>query len=483
MSLAIAEQIEILEDEWLGCYRSGWLGLLVPEAFAHPAKVARGLASRIYEHVIDEGWIAEGGHVVDPFGGIAGCGFHAMTHGLNWTGCELEEKFVALGNQNIALWNDPYSRMPKWGTARLLQGDSRKLASVIREAACCVSSRPYAAIEIDRNRHDEPAWERQKHFKQGKTQNKNCVGSYGLSKGQLGAMKEGDLSLAISSPPYSESLKPETPDQTAAKQERIARSKTLYDGRKLEQPSAGKAGLGGGYGITEGNVAAMREGDHADACISSPPFPQPYTSGGGINQCGLDRTDGRPNDPIGERTYQSKGGERSEGNLETMDAEGFQTAISSPPFESSQHCNQSSGVAEQARKGRSSGGNDFAGVDNLSNQRGDTFWSASRTILEQLHQVLTPDAHAVFVVKAFVRNKQIVDFPMQWAQLCEAVGFKLIHHHRALLTETYGTQQGFNGEDITHTIERKSFFRRLAESKGSPRIDHESVLCFEKRND
>jgi hypothetical protein len=35
------------------------------------------------------------------------------------------------------------------------------------------------------------------------------------------------------------------------------------------------------------------------------------------------------------------------------------------------------------------------------------------------------------------------------------------------------------GEDVP-TKERKSFFRRLAERKGSPRINHEVVLCFEK---
>lgn len=28
--------------------------------------------------------------------------------------------------------------------------------------------------------------------------------------------------------------------------------------------------------------------------------------------------------------------------------------------------------------------------------------------------------------------------------------------------------------------ERKSFFRRLAEKKGSPRIDWEDILCMEK---
>lgn len=91
----------------------------------------------------------------------------------------------------------------------------------------------------------------------------------------------------------------------------------------------------------------------------------------------------------------------------------------------------------------------------------------------------TVGGHAVFVVKSFVRDKKIVDFPGQWAQLCEAVGFRLLHHHRASLVEHSGTQGGFD-EDKEIRVERKSFFRRLAEAKGSPRIDHESVLCFER---
>jgi hypothetical protein len=424
----LEQMTEILQDEWRGLYKDSWTGVIVPEAFAHPAKYSRSLIRFIYQHVTSCGWIHPSDVIVDPFGGVALGGFDAMRHGLNWIGCELEEKFVGLGNQNIALWNDRYSRMPNWGSARLLNGDSRKLASVIADVRIAVSSPPYigsvnsgeSGIDWDKARRPE-RW----------TGNRNRNGcqaaashemKYGDSEGQLGAMKEGDLQCAI----------------------------------------------------------------------SSPPFPQPYTSGGGINVKGY----GDGSDKVGERTYQSKGGNRSEGNLETMEAAGFDAAISSPPFENSLDrgvVNKQS-RREYARAHGISNAEHGSPIDmeserlqeygategNLGNQRGETFWSASRTILEQLHQVLAPNAHAVFVVKAFVRNKQIVDFPAQWAQLCEAVGFRLIHHHKALLTEEYGTQQTFQGEDKTLTVARKSFFRRLAESKGSPRIDWESVLCFEK---
>lgn len=91
--------------DWTGLYREGWQGEIVPEAFSHPAKFAPGLIRHIYDHVAAEGWIAPGDTVVDPFAGVALGALHALQHGLNWVGCELEPKFVALAEQNIALWN------------------------------------------------------------------------------------------------------------------------------------------------------------------------------------------------------------------------------------------------------------------------------------------------------------------------------------------------------------------------------------------
>jgi len=33
---------------WTGCYNDSWNGVIVADAFAHPAKFARGLIRRIY---------------------------------------------------------------------------------------------------------------------------------------------------------------------------------------------------------------------------------------------------------------------------------------------------------------------------------------------------------------------------------------------------------------------------------------------------
>ena len=40
-------------DDWYGCYSGGWRAApLVPEAYAHPAKVSFTLADRIYRHML-----------------------------------------------------------------------------------------------------------------------------------------------------------------------------------------------------------------------------------------------------------------------------------------------------------------------------------------------------------------------------------------------------------------------------------------------
>ena len=49
-------EIKMQQDDWHRCYKEGWQGIIVPEAFTHPAKFARGLIRAIYEHAIEEGW-------------------------------------------------------------------------------------------------------------------------------------------------------------------------------------------------------------------------------------------------------------------------------------------------------------------------------------------------------------------------------------------------------------------------------------------
>src|SRR5262245_66648309 len=92
------------QTTWHGCYDAGWKGLIVDEAFSHPAKFSRQLIGRIYAH-LREHYVPAGATVVDPFGGVALGALDAMAQGLHWVGCELEEKFHKLGCANIAQWN------------------------------------------------------------------------------------------------------------------------------------------------------------------------------------------------------------------------------------------------------------------------------------------------------------------------------------------------------------------------------------------
>src|SRR3990167_5809479 len=102
---------------WQNCYESGWQGEIVPEAFAHPAKFSRALIRRIYDHAFAEGWLAAGMTVVDPFAGVALGALDAMWNGLNWFGCELESRFVSLGQQNLAIWQRKYGSKEGFGSA------------------------------------------------------------------------------------------------------------------------------------------------------------------------------------------------------------------------------------------------------------------------------------------------------------------------------------------------------------------------------
>ena len=101
-------------------------------------------------------------------------------------------------------------------------------------------------------------------------------------------------------------------------------------------------------------------------------------------------------------------------------------------------------------------------------------------IVAQCHAILKPGGHAIWGCKDFVRKGKRVPFSDQWQALCEAQGFRLVCRHRAMLVAHHGEQDGLFGAATQVKTERKSFFRRLAERKGSPAIDFEDVICMER---
>jgi hypothetical protein len=131
--------------------------------------------------------------------------------------------------------------------------------------------------------------------------------------------------------------------------------------------------------------------------------------------------------------------------------------------------------------GASSLGDGYGSTDGqIGAESGETFWKSAAEIVAQCHQILRPGGVAIWVTKDFVRKAVRVPFGDQLQSLCESRGFVTMCRHRAMLVEHYGEQTGLFGDATAPTTSRKSFFRRLAESKGSPEINWEDVICVRK---
>jgi len=410
------------------------------------AKFSRSLIQRIYQHCIAEGWLAPGDTCVDPFGGVGLGGMDAALAGIHWIGIELESRFCAIAHGfdcggssakheacsqqndhdphhvtgNLELWNRRYSHLPQWVAPTLLQGDSRVLATVLREqVSACVSSPPWAASlsggEGVADKHDwfteRPKTHTNHHGgKAGQSMNTD----YGTSPGQLGALPPGSLDACLSSPPYA--ALPVNDNQRF--------SRTAHDAQAMNGPTP--------YGTSPAQLGNLPAGT-VEAVVSSPPWEDQL-----VNH----------DTPANYEALKAKIVQDGKGHGGLM------------------------GVGRNY-------GDESPGQ--LGTEHGTTFWEASKQILEQVVALLKPNGVAVFVVKAYCRDGAIVDFPGQWRTLCESLGLVTLHEHHALLVEDHGTQGGLFGTDTTHRTEHKSFFRRLHEKKRPDlAIDYEVVLCMQK---
>lgn len=476
---------------WQGCYAEGWRNLIVPEAFAHPAKAARGLVIRIFDELFAVGALKPGDTVLDPFAGIFTTGIEGASRGVNVVGVELEPKFVELAKRNIELHRRAWEAMGR-PLPVILQGDSRRLREVVAGVDCVISSPPYSGNEKADYLMSENGKTRDRDLRRGYRQGEGCFrgseGAYGQTEGQLGAMKPGTVEAVIGSPPYAESVNSKSHGIDWSKMDqKQTRHRRRGPGTKHEETFRNQLA----YGETPGQMGAMPAGT-VDAVVGSPP----YVSGGHHpDQTGAWNTsetwDGRNRGLTKEQAGYGKSagqlGQMKEGRLADC-------LVSSPPYEGSLNSDGDGIDWTKARRGghspetgtprspsRGAIADGYgAGADNVGNFKGDTFWTAARQVLTECHAVLRPGGVAVWIVKQFVRNKQIVEFPDDWRRLCESVGFESIKEIRAMLTEETRLP-GLFGGDIVKKTKRASFFRRLAEAKGSPPIDWEVVLFCRKR--
>ncbi|KKM77865.1 hypothetical protein LCGC14_1365800 [marine sediment metagenome] len=452
-------------NTWTNCYDGSWKDVIVPEAFSHPAKMSYGLLKRILDHA--KGWLNKGDVIVDPFGGIGSTGILGAYEGYQVVCCELEQKFVDLAKQNFELHKDAWV---EFGNPYpiILQGDSRRLCEVVGKADCIVSSPPFSVpgSQIPNVGGDRPVRSRQREVP-------DRPDNYGSTPGQLGAMKPGKVDMVVSSPPYAEALGNRSHEGDPKKYyERQKRYNEAHPEHK--RPSAESMC----YPATPGQLGNLKSGD-VDAIISSPPYQGSIqTDGDGIDWSKI--KEGGTNKTLA-RAAAGTGYGKTKGQLADLKSGDVDCVISSPPFEKTTSDKPSRNIINGGlRMGKFSMGNGYGQAEgNIGNEQGDTFWQAAKTIVEQCHQILKPGGHAIWVVKSFVRKKKIVDFPGDWLRLCESVGFKTVCIHHAMLVKETSHKTLFGHTEVKRK-ERKSFFRRLAESKGSPRIDFEVVLCMSK---
>lgn len=500
-------------DAWQGMYRDGWAGVIVDDAFSHPAKFSRSLIQRIYAHLAECKAIWPGAVVLDPFGGVALGGLDAMFHGCQWIGCELEPRFAALGAQNIELWNQRHKAgWPGWGRAQLLQGDSRRLREVVQGCEAIVSSPPFLESLSSGTLSEEMKAEMRSRGHKPSASGE--AATYGTTAGNLGNLREGDFAAVVASPPFASSIagEPRNPEHASV----LAQQQ-----RGENNTAGGKFGrsLSNDYGQTPGQLGAMKEGQ-IDAVLSSPPYAesnvtgQSNFTGGGGNETPASALrkgvaavissppfqgahDGTTNEtsmrPPHDSTDALRGGYgTSPGQLGSMRDAGFDAVVSSPPYESAQTSDanskrqKDSGYFAKSTNGKLTGSYADVPMDSpgqLGAEQGDTFWTAARQIVTECYHLLRPGGVAVWVTKGFVRKKKYVDFPGQWRQLCEAVGFKTLHEHQAMLVVDQGTQHTLWDGPEKMEKRRESFFRRLARKNGAPGIDFECVTCMVKPNE
>lgn len=525
------------ELDWHNLYSESWKGVIEDKAFSHPAKFSRKLIAKIYQHCFECGYLKQGDKVLDPFGGVALGALEALRRGCEWYGVELEQKFVNLGNENLALWNRKYGKsFAKWSKAYLMQGDSRYLIKVLSEPSWHLAGGTYIAnpftvgitspsfttnnpkqggaqgigtyIDQSKSNSEDP------NFAIGRV--KDDYSKY-ESSANLATLPTGTIDIEIASPAYANIA-------TGAGGLNTLPPRDDHD-QGGRNPDANSQDTNKKYGDAEGQMSGL---------IASPPFGAHDNRGsedqttlgisadgkqrggklnresygdaegqlGNLDEMTLDLELGSPaygDARIGQTSGAANVGTgenygESEGQLGKYDA-----TINSPPYEDSIKTNNQNDEARKRKAERLARGeftmqrpDVFTSEKNVSAQamfegnygfeegqlgreQGETFWSAARLIVQQVYRLLKPKGIAVWVVKDYVKNKQRVPFADQWRQLCEACGFTTLTKVRAWVTEYDGKQLMYDGNNKELKKSHISFFRREVDTKAAWRNHWDSL--------
>lgn len=323
---------------WHGCYEERWNGVIIPEAFAHPAKFSKALIERILRHGLDAGWWSRGDMIGDPFGGIASGGIMSAYAGLRWVGVELEAKFVDLGNQNIAMHARRFDQLGDPQPV-LLQGDSRRFAEIVGGVAGVITSPPYAET-LSLNATNGIDFTKAKEGGKTKTAARGAVGMrYGETEGQIRALPAGTVAGVVTSPPWEQGLSLDRPN--AEERRRVARERGISNAEHISPIEMEKLGARheGDYGQTIGQIGNL-SGGSVDAIVTSPPYADTAVekASAGINiekQWETYRASGGGMSLENFREQQARhshGYSASDGQIAALKSGTVDCVVTSPPF-------------------------------------------------------------------------------------------------------------------------------------------------------
>lgn len=419
LSASLGDRCEY--SDWHGCYDGSWKRVIVREAFAHPAKFARGLIERIVEHGLKNGYWKKGELIGDPLAGIGCGGIISASRGLRWIGVELEPAFVELARESFGLhrrsWEEFGDPCPL-----IIQGDSRAFARLVADQLqAAITSPPYAdtinsqshGIDWSKTENSTGNRKRGDGCKQGETFDAQL--SYGQTPGQIGALPRGTLDALITSPPYADSVQGQHKEQETAQESQ--------EKRQTPGGSLGQSQRHGGYGVSEGQIGALKAG-LLDGAVTSPPYET--------------TTESRANDKMSGGPARWAGGSDSGARCKN-----------------DYHVPSSQGQ--------------------IGGTSRETYWEAMAEVYRQMRLAIKPGGVAAIVLKDHIKRGRRVPLCDDTCRLLAAVGFDVFERTRAWLVEEE-SQPALFDEPITRRKQRKTFFRYLAEQKGSPPIDWEEVI-------
>lgn len=415
---------------WQGCYDQQWTGLITPESFPHPAKMARGLLERIIRHGLDRGYWSAGQTIGDCFGGVGTTGIVGAYHGLRVISVELEKRFVSMARRNYALHTSKWKRL---GVPRpvILQGDSRRFDEIVGPVVAMLSSPPFLTARSDTtNPSGGIMTTGYGDGGEDKVGDRTYRGNDGdRTPGNIETLPCGELAAVLSSPPYSDSLR-------GGDKDGIDWDKAIEAGRDRGKHEKGSS-ASGDYPKSPGQIGALKAGD-LQAVVSSPPWQE--------------------------------------------NCEGGRPASKFPAHKQILNNNRGHGASDaavlaQAARDEQKVYGDSPGQ--IGRENGESYWQAMALVYAACFRDIRPEGVLVLVTKDYVKNRKRVPLSDDTVTLCEHTGFKLMERARAMLVSETRHADLFDGEDVK-TKSRKSFFRRLAEKNGSPSIDWEDVLVFRR---